>query len=72
MCDTCVVQVTYEELWPENREAWDLFATLSQPAVREYHLGGWVFDRVEADDPIGLLKRIEIIRSTLEPPTHGP
>lgn len=72
-CTACELMDHLEGLFRENAEAWDLHHLLCGRTVRDCRLEGQVFSRVtdgwSTDQMIGILDRLNLIASVLEP--HG-
>ena len=62
-----------EGLWSENAEAWQTYHLLCGRTVRDCQLEGWLLQRCtdgwDTDRVLGLLDRLNVILSVLEP--HG-
>jgi hypothetical protein len=62
-----------EGLWLDNAEAWNTYHLLCGRTVRELKLEGWLLQRWTdgwaLDRVLGLIERLNLIASVLEP--HG-
>jgi hypothetical protein len=75
-CDECPLMSHQDGLWLENAEAWNTHHLLCGRTVRELKLEGWLLQRWTDDwaleRVLGLLDRLNLIASVLEPHGRSP
>lgn len=71
-CETCPVALASAALWPENREAWELFQALTSRWAVDLGTAPEVFRRLTeektAEDVRDLHERLAVVYDLLQPP----
>jgi hypothetical protein len=70
-CRRCERTRRFEELWPENRTAWDCYQALAHRTVRDTEAGAWVLSTFTAGWSwqciADLLARVDLILEITAP-----
>lgn len=70
-CATCPVRDALDGLYPENRQAWNLYSTVMTRFAHETQTTGWLLERVtrdlHPDDIVDLADRLAVVFDELNP-----